>query len=503
MAVATVVLILGFLLDQSLLRQTRENERIQWIMEQKRRPLNHSLVIIPVELPGDVTYNRIGAWTFPGETGTLMELGVYDQHFQQCVSTGVRAWPDEGPFQGAIPEWTPQKGSYYLAVSTNNPRAAMAAHPSQQPPLVGDVFPLEDQASVRQRETEEPPPLLSLLPKTPLPQVVEKVVARGEVFAMCRDPTRHRVYGQRGDRVLSSADCGKTWRPFTSLPPMKGHLYAMAAFEDRLYALSSFGELFETQQVLSQCTERSQWKNITCPEPLRRNFTGGMPYGLVAHGGQLYLGEYTTTARGEVRNAEEDKGACRILRYAPTSGEWAVSGEFKARHIHAFHTDGPNLWVSIGDLNSGPHVGVAQLQIQPDGSETWSMVNGFGPPYTDNYGVDLLSLPGAPQLLLAGDRPGRHLMAVRTDQPVGKANMDTLVFGPPSPTETVRSLIMDQQTGNLYYWTTETDQPALYRCPPPYSESFPIHRYKQNPVILKAFQCHDTILMRDQRLVLR
>jgi len=502
MTVAALVLTLGFLLDQSLLNEIRKDKEVLFAMEREQILLEKASMLLPVDMSGNTLFNRIGGWAYASEKGVLFEVGVYDEHFRRCVSSGVQSWPQEGPFEIAIPEWKPGQGRYYLAITVNG-SAVLGAWPGKVQPLTGHGFPLPIKAGSHGiLHSGSYGPMLSLLPKSHEPsQVIRELNTKGDVFAMCRDPTSHRMYGQRGERVFSSVDCGKTWQAFMSLPQMAGHTFGMLSSGDRLYVLSSFGELFESEASPDHSNLETGWRNITCPEPLRRSITGALPYGLISFQDHLYLGEYTTTARGEVRNREKDEGACRILRYNPKTGRWRLSGEFKARHIHAFFTNGKTLWASIGDLNSGPQVGIARMKVNDCGLEAWEMVNGFGEPFTDNYGVSFIDLPKNPLLILSGDRPGRHLMAVRTDLPAGQANIDTLVYGPNQEQGTVRSVIMDHASKALFYWTAETDHPALYYCPPPYRESFPIHRYKEEQVLLKAFQCHDAILMRDQRFV--
>lgn len=498
---STLVLCLGFLLDQSLIRQMDRNKSVGLVMVKKRFPMESPGVLIPIDLTQSEVYNGIGGWSFPASPGALMELGVYNSNLQLCVSTGVLNWPGEGPFQFSIPEWAPKPGRYYLAVSTNNPDAAFAGCASASLPLQGGAIPLKKQIGATPFTSPSAlVPDLALLPKQTLPLPNYRLTTGGPVFAMCRDPGRHRIYGQRGQQVFASFDCGETWQPLMPLPEMKGHLFSMVVTGDRLYAFSSFGEVYQTNGTLGSANMQTTWRDITCPEPMRRSFTGGLPYGLVAYGDWLFMGEYTTTGRGEVRDRDKGEGECRVLRFNLKTEEWKVSGRFKARHVHAFHTNGVDLWVSIGDLHCGPQVGVAQLAEMGRDGDTWQMINGAKAPYTDNYGVNLITSRDGSRLFLAGDRPGRHIMTLPLDKPMEKNNIDTWVFGPSSQTETVRSLIMEQQSGDLYYWTAETTNPALYRCPPPYKQAFPIYFYEQTPVVLKSFQCHNFILMRDQRI---
>ena len=265
--------------------------------------------------------------------------------------------------------------------------------------------------------------------------------------------------------------------------------------KDTAFALSNKGKLYRVSTLAMSGT----WTEITSPN--KHAAATGRPYGLgymtFAAGGTDYLFccEYTST-QGDINGLSDGRWPA-VHRYNLATNTWVVSGYFpQTKHIHSLLVWLNNaLYVSTGDAllpdNVTPGTGVGIYRLVASGvgvanggaADTWVRVTGsLAQGYNANYCVDMLRLLAAfgrqAGIYGASDRPGKHLMHVKQAGTLGKFNLNSRLFQQNGLAgETVRSIVEDPATGNIYYFTSETADYALYVSPPPYTQTFKLYSF--------------------------
>lgn len=323
-------------------------------------------------------------------------------------------------------------------------------------------------------------------------------------WALCRDDEGATgLYGFNliNRKVAKSTDDGANWTDIFEEPATSIDIADWAITGGKIYSLHADGSLF----VSSGLKKGSTWTNITCP--IKATNATGRPYGLAAFNGYIFQGEYSTNILGDL------KGGPKILRYNIAKGTWAQSGQFaNARHIHSFYTpDSSELYVSLGDACYGSDIGIWRLTKSgmgggKDGADSWNEWTAATPPHTINYPVDFIMCRGvsgvSDGLYCSSDRPGKHILysKISGSPPF---NLNAQIFAPAdsSEGETVRSVIREASTNNLYWFTEETEKPAIYISPPPYVQSVKLFEYPSPlPMVSRSIQSGDYIMVFNQRL---
>ena len=469
-----------------------------------------SSILNSVTVSKDGVYRRLEGEILESPKIGLMEISLYSPDLNQLFSTYVRNIPGPGPFEMSFPAVHLKKGSYFLLVSFDQ---RTRFKPRQNPELIGggQTFTLPNPKKLNKPIFQTGPgnkrrdfPEIHLLEETNWTPKEIEVVNLDHHWAFCQDEEK-RIFGLNTEThcLAISSDFGDNWSDIMKMPPIKNDLYGLLIAQERLFAYSNGAELFEWSQPLDSLSPEGNWISRTCTPKLMHPNARLLPYNLIFFKGSLFLGEYSSEQTGEFNKDDPESGP-RILRFDLDTNSWFFSGQFQARHIHGFWTDGNcTLWVSIGDWKWGEDVGVSFLNEMALKSENcWDRWTSIRQPRTGFYGVNPIGIKirNRTHLVLAGDRPGLHLVQIPMQGPKGLMNVDPLAFAPnQNPGETVRSLIQDPNSGDLYFWSAETSKPGLYRSSPPFTESTLIHHYEQTPVILKAFFCGPYLFNRQQR----
>lgn len=472
--------------------------------------------LVPFEMESQDTINRITGYVGVADTtGKLVEIGIYDVNFNKLVSSEVREIPDAGDFSFSIPETVLVRGRYYFGICTNSTTAQFGVNPYQGALTCTAAFPTPTVAA--SPTSTAVAPVATILGKDlPVTQGLFSY-ATGNVRVYGIDVTGgNQPWGLDTTtfKFVKSIDNGNTWQQMMSQPPNAAQegstLQDMIITGGQLYVFTNKCTLW----VSSDLTATATWTNISCPTTtgLRHAQAVGRPYGIAAFNGYIYIGEYS-----QAPNEFAPDGP-RILRYNIAAGTWALSKEFAgARHVHSFYTPGSAvMYVSLGDANYGADVGIhritpSQIGTGTGGADAYTKWTNISPPFTSHYPVDLIvrASPAtyngrtAPAgLYCASDRPGKHILFCKTTGVAGNFNMNAQIFeraGGPS-TETVRSVIFDAYN-NLYYWTSETTEQALYVSPPPYTQTIKLMSFPASPTLFlsRSVLSGDYIMMFNQR----
>lgn len=305
-------------------------------------------------------------------------------------------------------------------------------------------------------------------------------------------------------KVAYSVNAGSTFVDLMNYPGTEAgeDIHSMLVLNEKLYVLTSKLRLFRS----SGLTVEDTFTDISCPmtEGLRHSFALGGPYLLSELiGNYLFIGEYSTAAGGEFT----PEGP-RILRYDTVNNTWVKSTEIiNARHIHAFYVSGTSIFASVGDANYSA-LGVYVLEADDigagaGGTDAWAK---WTSNENTNYAVNIIVGSGnfAPQGIYgAADVVGAHIFYSELSGTVGEFAFTELVSAPsghPSG-ETCRSIVEDTSNGNLFYFTAETAEPALYLTFPPYNETVKLKDLTNNPPVFtgRSFKSGQYIMNYDKR----
>ena len=435
--------------------------------------------IAPLTITQPITLNRVSGYCAVAQAGALVEIGLYKQDRSLVTRTGVRELGPVGAFEFSHPEVTLDPGVYFYAVSCTGTTAQIAMTDSGGGYTAAAAVPLAD-------------PLPTITPSFKYPALIGKTPMAKKVvnFEDLSNP-RYRVYGQDAAatkvfaidttafKLVYTTNGGESWVQMMSYPsPPDGFYIDMIADSTSLYMLTMKGRLYKT----SGFTASDTVTEISAPVApgFRRANTSARQYCLCIFNDYLYQGEYSQ-AGAELPNDPSDPSGPRIWKYGPLSGTptWSLSKQFSgARHVHSFFAEGAlRMWVSLGDTGSGNEIGFWRLAGADVATDNWQRWTTPVAPNTAHYCTDMVSAGGygAPAGLYgAGDNAGNAVTHTYiTGGTLGSYNVDKQLptpAGQPS-TETSRSIAYDFASKNLYWFTAETTDPALYMSYPPYSES--------------------------------
>jgi hypothetical protein len=404
-----------------------------------------------------------------------MDIGIYDSNKNLLASTGLREVPDVGQFEFYHPEVTLTPGKYYYALSCNGTTATFG-HTYKYGGFTKTLS-LPVSAS-----------LTSLTPSNTCPQLIgyakDKLTPVG---FQDLSQTKYRVYGANGSqpwglntqtfKICMSTDSGATYTDMMTQPNYgAASIYDMVFDATKLYIFTSDMRIFQSSDLTAGAT----WTEITCPisAGLRRSVAVARPYGITVWNDYIVMGEYSGAT--DLQNDPTDPAGPRLLKYGPLSGTptWSLAKQFTAaRHVHSLFQDGVSkLWVSLGDAGYGADIGLWRMtDIVANTITKWTTISA---PYTDYYGVDVIEInPGvgcAAGIYCTSDRPGHHLLFSKAAGNPGGFNLSTQLPRLNTDTaETVRSLVYDKNgSRNLYYFTAESSDIALYVTPPPYTQAY-------------------------------
>jgi hypothetical protein len=469
--------------------------------------------MVPFEIERATIINRINGYCeVTDATGKLVEVGIYNAAYTKLSSSEVREIPSVGVFQFAIPETTLDSGSYYFGICTNSTTAQFSVNSYAGGISATAEFPAP---AVAAAPTPTAVAICATLLEKDLP-VTQGLFshATSVVRAYGIDPANSQPYGWNTStgRIAKSVNSGATWIDLMPLPSTGATtMLDLMVSDGKIYVFTSGCTLYESSDLTSSAT----WTDISCPTTtgLRHPTALGRPYGMAAWQGNIFIGEYSATG------GEFAPDGPRILRFNLTTRIWSLSKEFSAaRHVHSFFTPGSSvLWVSLGDANYGIDVGVHRLTpsnigIGSGGNDSWTRWTSNATPKTDHYPVDFLTLDNqntfngetsAIGIYGTSDRPGKHLLYAKQSGVPGLFNLSAQAFRrPDGPSgETVRSLVYDPVNKNLYYWTAETTEQALYIVPPPYTQAIKLMNYPASPKLYlsRAIYSNGYIMIFDQR----
>ena len=483
--------------------------------------------LVPFRLYSETVINRLSIDVIVADTAAkLAEVGIYNSARELLVRSGPRELTPAGEMIVAVPETNLPAGKYYVGVPTDSTigrvgvneygggEVATAAFPLPNPPASPTLSAAAPSVTIRQKYL---PPLQGLF----------EIETGRTVRVYGQDASNRQPWGLNTStfNMAMSIDSGHTFIDKMTVPP--GALTTGAGIADviveggKLYVLCNNLDLHESSDLSATAT----WTDISCPVSagLRSGNATARPYGLGVVGGHIFIGEYTSGA--EVRTTGMSPGpdpvrGPRIFRFDLTARTWALSAEFlSARHIHSFHNQGSvALFASLGDAGWGDQIGLQRLTPSgigagPGGTDSWLQWTTPVAPRTNHYPVDFLLVPAAEfngesqndaKFILTSDRPEYHLLeAARNNTVAGSVNMGVQTYQPPGrpATETVRSLVMDTDTGNLFYWTAETTEPALFMSPPPYTQTVKLYDFAPGEanVLLRSVYVNGYVMMFNSR----
>jgi len=423
------------------------------------------------------TLNRVAGNIGTTQATKLVEIGIYSENLTKLASTERQEVPEAGAFEFSHPEITLTPGKYYYAVSCNGTTATFG-HALKHGGLTATLsLPLATLASVVPATSF--PALTGYAVETPTISNFADISVPG-VRVYGKDNSNSQPYGWNTitGKLCYSTNSGASFIDLMSVPPVgSGHtIYDIILYNSQLYVLADNLKVYQSSDLTASAT----WTDISCPTTagLRRATAVARPYGFAIFNDYLVLGEYSNTG-ADLQNDPSDPAPPRILKYGPiaTSPTWAVTKQMaNARHIHSLFTENSSkLWASVGDATYGADVGIWRCTSIT--ADTWAKWTSNASPYTDHYPVDFIEINpgvGAPTgLYCTSDRPGKHLLYSKVTGTAGSFNLSARAWRKNSDTsETVRSMVLDTKTKNIYYFTAETSDPALYVSPAPYNQSY-------------------------------
>jgi hypothetical protein len=431
--------------------------------------------ITPFKINSTTVLNRVGGIVGTTQATKLMDIGLYDSNKNLLASTGLREVPDVGQFEFYHPEVTLLPGNYYYALSCNGTTATFG-HTYKYGGFTKTLS-LPVAVTLTNLVPANTCPALVAIPKDTLQPTGFQDLSQ----------TKYRVYGANGSqpwglntsnfKICMSTDSGATFTDMMAQPSYGGaSIYDMVFDATKLYVFTSDMRIFQSSDLTAGAT----WTEITCPVSagLRRSVAVARPYGITVWNDYVVMGEYSGAT--DLQNDPSDPAGPRLLKYGPLSGTpaWSLAKQFTAaRHVHSLFQDGVSkLWVSLGDAGYGADIGLWRMtDIVANTITKWTTISA---PYTDYYGVDVIEInPGvgcAAGIYCTSDRPGHHLLFSKAAGNAGGFNLSTQLPRLNTDTaETVRSLAYDKNgTKNLYYFTAESSDIALYVTPPPYTQAY-------------------------------
>jgi hypothetical protein len=471
------------------------------------------LRLVAFEVERETEVNRVRGYVKTTDAGQLVEVGIFDSKFKLIATSEPREVPQPGEFEFALPQTTLTRGTYYYGFVTNGNLGEYGVNAYLGGLTVPRAFPLP-------QEITNPTPIATVpsamilgadLPKElPLLEYTENNDVK--VYGTSINPWGYigeTIYGWHSitGKIVRSNDAGATWEPLMSYPYQmmidKGDTI-IDLFEKNgiLYMLGNKCTLYKTDGLLPT----SSWIDVSCPIDdvnLRHTLAVGRPYGFQLFNGYIYVGEYT--------HAPNELTYPRILRYEIATGTWVKSYEVtNGRHIHSFYALGDiALYCSVGDAGfSG--LGVFALDSGGIGLGTggnvdaWYKWTSAVSPNSNHYPVDFMRIAGVDGvpdgLYMTSDRPGYHLLYTKVEGGPGSFNISPQLFDKEDSGtgETVFSLVKDKNN-NLYWWTAETTNPALYVSPPPYTQSALLKKFDTQPFLTRSVSMGDYVMMFDQR----
>lgn len=437
-----------------------------------------------------------------GSSSKLLEVGIYDDSFNLITSSEVREIISAGKNYIALPHVSLGRGEYFIGVTTNSLDAEFLINDHAGGYTSSSAMPLESNPdAVISPQCLQATAVLNSYPVINGELEVE-TGRKWRVYGI--DETNRQPWGLNTQTfyICKSVDSGATFIDVMYTPPLGNGIADLIVSGGKIYILMNDMNLYES----SDMTESATWTNITCPvnDDLRSPNAVARPYGLEVWSGYVYLGEYTAGngVTGEVRTTGQSMGpdpvrGPRILKFNLSTREWSISREFKkARHIHSFLNAGSAvLWVSVGDALWGDEIGIHRLTESgldagsSDGDDSWTQWTSSTPPNTSHYPVDFTVISDGNKtydgetaingIYQTSDRPGKHVLYTGLAGEIGKFNVSAQNFATNGiSTETVRSIVADTDNRNLWYFSAETTDPAIYVSPPPYAQSIRVKGFK-------------------------
>lgn len=434
-------------------------------------------VLAPFVVTERTIFNRVAGYVAVTQTTKLMEIGIYDANLTRLTSTERREVPEAGGFEFTHPEVTLDPGTYYYAVSCNGTTATFGYTYGFGGFTATLSLPLSTLAAVTPTNTY--PALNGFAKSAPVITNFEDVSISG-VRVYGKDTSNSQPYGWNTatGKLCYSTDSGATYTDLMAIPSVGvgNSIYDILVYSSKLYVLASDLKVYQSSSLAAGAT----WTDISCPTTagLRRDTAVARPYGIAIFNDYVVIGEYSNTG-SELADHGTDPAPPRILKYGPLASApaWAVTKQMaNARHIHSMFTENSSkLWVSVGDATYGSDVGIWRCTSIT--ADTWSKWTSVASPYTDHYPVDLIEINpgvGCPTgLFCTSDRPGKHLLHSKVTGTAGSFNLSAQLWRQNTDTgETVRSMVLDATSKNIYYFTAETSDPALYVSPAPYTQSY-------------------------------
>lgn len=454
---------------------------------------------------------------------SLFEIGLYSEDYTRLAVSGPREANRAGRQSIALPDTDLPPGRYFFAITCNSSALEIEVNEFTGGMSAAATFPLP--ASPVAPAYDAKAPSVTLREKSlPALQGLFELETGRKWRVYGEDATSRQPWGFNTEtfKMCVSMDSGATFEDRMNLPPdvltTGGGIADLVVNGGQVFVLTNTLLLYRSSDLSSSAT----WEDISPPENsgMRSGIARGRPYGIGILSGHLFIGEYTQSPN-EVRTTGQAPGpdptrGPRIFRYDLAGGTWAVSAEFlEARHVHSIYRQGTvALWVSLGDAGWGNQIGLHRLVPSdigtgPGGSDSWTKWTTPVAPRTDHYPVDFLLAGDADfdgeawqeRFLLTSDRPGFHLLeAARYNTVGGSVNIGAQLFRrPQGPAgETARSLVLDTDTGNAYYWTAETAEPGIYMSPPPYTRSVKLADHA-DPNLFRAIYTGGYVLMFNTR----
>lgn len=440
-------------------------------------------LVAPLHLTAPLTISRVSGTCAVKQSGSLVEIAIYDAARKLVVSTERRECPEVGIFEFAFPETKLPAGDYLVTLYCNHTTPTFGVEARYGCYTAPAALPLPATLGALTGATNAP--ALTLWSANNLKISSFDGVEESALFMLGGSSSKAWGIGRVSGKIAYSTDGGATVTSLMSRPSVTGaDIQDILEIGGKLYVLYSNLRMF----VSSDLTASANWTEITCPATpgLRHSVGRARPYGFALYNDYIFVGEYTSEVIGETAADPTDPSGPRILKYGPLSGApaWGLSKEFaNARHIHSFYSvNGVKMWVTIGDAGYGADIGMWRITTVTAGApDTWTKWTSPTSPNTDHYPVDVIDVtsPGAPGGAYAtSDRPGKHVLYAKSAGTAGAFNWNAQLFRQNSvSSETVRSIIQDPGTKNLIWFSAETTDPAIYCSPTPFTESYRVANF--------------------------
>lgn len=427
------------------------------------------------------------------QAAKVMEVVVYNEKMAKVASSGQIEIPAVGIFEIAIPKTRLAPGTYYAGIMTNATTASFGTvsnvkgflRTSLVPPSLANISTLVP--------TRVVPALEPICGDLPMPDSIGPLLD-SPINVLGGDST----VGVWGYNTATGKLCKSTdGLAFTDLmlPPTVpgGYVIDLIVSGTKLYVLSSRMTCFVSSDLSASAT----WSDITPPKAtapgvgLLHSVAQARPYCITVWQDYFWLGEYTTTPTGEVKDDPFDPSGPRLLKYGPLSGTpaWSLGKQFdQARHLHGLvNAASTIMFVICGDNNingvtygDGSALGYWRVTSSDISVFTkWSLNNGLYPVdaiYVSGYSTSAEMPDG---LYGSADQNGSHVNFCKISGNAGGFVINKQCFTPSGGgSETARGLVLEGATKNIYYHTAETtlpNTPAIYVTPPPGIRPFKLY----------------------------